>query len=56
MNTGTCRSVRIRRVAGAPVDVMERPFSGAPLPPRLWMKIPSKVWLSGSSVSANVVR
>ena len=35
---------------------VEVPLSGAPLPPRLWMKIPSKAWVTGWRASAKVVR
>ena len=34
------------------LPVMVDPLSGAPVPPRLWMKIPSKVCVSGCSASA----
>jgi hypothetical protein len=54
MNTGTDRSVRTRRFP--PVFVDTFPSSGAPPPPRLWMKIPSKLWVRGCNASANVVR
>ncbi len=37
-------------------EVKEEPLSGTALPSRLWMKIPSKARLSGSKVSAKVVR
>ena len=56
MKTGTFRSVRMRRSSGPLLDAMDDPLSEAPEPPRLWMKMPSKVLVRGCSASANVVR
>ena len=57
MKTGTPQvgaDPQVRRALGA--EVMDDPLRGAPLPPRLWMKMPSKVLVSGWMASANVVR
>ena len=43
MKTGTLRSVRIRKSSGPWFEVMDDPLSEAPVPPRLWMKMPSNV-------------
>ena len=58
MNTGTVRSAGIRRSAGPPLlePALDAPLKGAPVPPRLWINIPSNVWVSGWRASAKVVR
>ncbi len=41
MKTGTFKSVRMRKLSGPPLEVMDVPANEAPDPPRLWMKMPS---------------
>ncbi len=46
----------MRRLSGPLLEAIDAPVSEAPEPPRLWMKMPSKVLVRGWIASANVVR